>query len=199
MNLQTYRKIFFSITLGLIIVVSSPVFFYMFADINSEPFSELWLFGPDNIPENYPKDILPSNEYAFFVGVTNNRGSSEYYKILLKLSNNTVFLPDLSENLASSLPVLYADRFFLADGKSWESQINFSLENVYVEAGSLHFEYLTLNEISLPLDFSTPWNPELKGGSIKLFMELWRYDVSLKDFIYDGQFVALNLNVLMQY
>jgi hypothetical protein len=195
-KLEEARTVFMVATLGCALVVAFPALGMMVPSGDStEKFSGLWLLGPNHMTDSYPSDVEGGKEYGIFVGVDNHMDDSEYYRIYVKLSNGTEFLPDTDAGVASSLSPLYEFRFFIADGALWESAVTFWFDNVVVEDDVLVVRDVTINGITVPVDASTVWNPEKQGYFFELFFELWSYDVESGMFRFDDQFVGLWLNM----
>ncbi len=196
MNLKDYRTLFLVATLGLALVAASPVLSVVLPfQVGSERFSELWLLGPEHMAEGYPFDVSAGEMYTVFVGVGNHMGSSEYYVVYVKFCNSTQSLPDVTGSTPSSLPPLCEYRFFVADGKTWESPVTFAFQDVSFQGDSVFVGSVTINDVTFSVDASAGWDSENLGFYFQLFFELWRYDVALRDFRFHDRFVGMWLNM----
>lgn len=196
MNLEDYRMVFFVVILGLILVAVYPAFSLIVpSQGGSEKFSELWLLGSGRMTENYPFDIGEGEEYNVFVGVSNHMGVSEYYRIYVKIRNQTQSLPDVNSSEPSSLQSLQEYRFFLTDGETWESPITFAFQDVSFEENSVYIGAVTINDQKSVLDTYSLWDSEKGGYYFQLFFELWRYDVEMQSFQFNNRFVGIQLNM----
>jgi hypothetical protein len=194
--LESVRTFFVFIILLSVLVVASPALGVIVPlESGSERFSELWLLGPDHMAEGYPFDVGEGEEYSVFVGVGNHMGGSEYYRVCVKFTNSTEFLPDTENGVASSLPCLREYLFFVDDGEVWESAVTFGFEDMDVKDDVLNLGNVVIDRISFPVDVSAVWTSENEGYFFELFFELWRYDVTSENFTFDDQYVGLRLGV----
>lgn len=195
-KLEEIRALFIVVTLGCALVVAIPALELILPyGGGSENFSELWILGPNHMAENYPSDVRGGKEYGVFVGVGNQMGNPEYYRVYVKFSNGTEFLPDIDGGVASSLSPLYEFRFVVDVGEVWESAVSFWFEDVLLEGDTLVVGDLTINGKTFSVDASTVWDPEKEGYFFELFFELWRYDIEYEQFRFDDRFVGLGLNM----
>ena len=135
MNLEEYRVLFLVVTLGLALVAASPVVGLVVPfGGGSERFSEFWLLGPDHMAEGYPFVVGVGEVYSVFVGVGNHMGGSEYYMVYVKLFNGIGALPDIDDSQPSASDPLYEFKFFVDDGKVWETPVIFGFEDVDFES-----------------------------------------------------------------
>jgi len=195
-NLDDYRALFLVVTLGLALIVASPLFGVIVPfGGGSERFSEFWLLGPSHMAEGYPFNVTAGEEYRVFVGVGNHMGGSEYYMVSVKFRNSSQSLPDITGSEPSSLPTLYEYRFFVGDGEVWEMPVTFGFEDVVVEGDFLVVGDVTVDGVVFPVDVSAVGDVERGGCFFQLFFELWRYDVMSESFRFDDRFVGLWLNM----
>jgi uncharacterized membrane protein len=196
MNLEEYRTLFMVATLGLALVAASPALSVVVRfQGSSERFSKLWLLGPGHMVEDYPFNVTVGETYSVFVRVDNHMGCSEYYVVYVKFRNSTQSLPDVSGSLPSSLPPLYEFRFFVADGKAWESPVTFAFQDVSFQDYSVFVGGVSINGVTFPVNASAVWDSENTGFNFQLFFELWRYDKTLQSFQFHNRFVGLLLNI----
>jgi hypothetical protein len=194
-NLEDYRTLFMVATLGLALVAASPALGLVLPETGSERFSEFWLLGPDHMAEGYPFSVAAGEEYSVFVGVGNHMGSSEYYRVYVKLGNGTEFLPDIEGGVPSLLPPVYEYRFFVVGDGVWESAVTFGFEDVAVKGDVLVVGNVIVDGVASPVGASAVWDAEREGYFFELFFELWRYDVEYDRFRFDDRFVGLWLNM----
>jgi len=195
-NLEDYRILFIVATLGLSLVAASPALSAVVPfSGGSERFSEFWLLGPWHMAEGYPFDVGVNETYSVFVGVGNHMGSSEYYRVYVKFRNSSQPLPDIDNAVPSSLPALYEFRFFVGDGETWESRLNFGFEDVFLDGDSVFVGGVVINGVVFGVDSSASWDSEYSGFYFQLFFELWRYDLTSQRFEYHNRFVGLWLNM----
>ena len=120
MKFQDYRNIFQVGSLALALLAASPALSLVSIPKSGERFSELWLFGLDNVAVNLPFNIQAGEENSVFLGVRNNLGNSAYYLLYVKFCNQTQPLPRINSSEPSSLPGIHEFQFLLADGDVWE-------------------------------------------------------------------------------
>jgi uncharacterized membrane protein len=193
-NLDQYRTLFVVVTLGLALIVASPMLAMVVSfGVSSERFSEFWLLGPNHVAEDFPFNVSAGEVYSVFVGVGNHMGSSEYYKVYVKFGNSSLLFFNSSK--PSSLSPVYEYRFFVGVDEIWESPVSFGFGDVIVEDEVLSVGKVVIDGMAFPVDASTSWNSETSGFYFQLFFELWRYDASLKSFRFDDRSVGIQLNM----
>lgn len=210
MNLEDYRTLFMVVTLGLALIAASPAIALVVPfGGGSEQFSEFWLLGPNHAAEDYPFNVSAGEMYSVFVGVDNYMLSPEYYKVYVKFGNSTQL--DFNSSKPSSLPPLYEFQGFVGDGDFWESPVTFGFQNVslvdkvlsvdnvttdaLIEDAVLSVDEVVINGIVFPVDAHTSWDAEKGGFYFRLSFELWRYDTTLKSFMFHNRIVGLPLNM----
>ena len=161
------------------------------SDLGSERFSELWVLDSKHSIKSYPLEVEVGDEHTFFVDVTNHIGNLEYYKISLKFSNSTEFLPDVEKGSASSLVSFYEQRFFIDDGKNSEFSLQFKFENVSVNGNVFSLKTINVNGTSLPIDASGEFDENRNGYYFMLLFELWRYNPFSKNFVFDNRYATI--------
>jgi uncharacterized membrane protein len=195
-NLKQYLTLFVVVTLGLTLIVASP----LLATVvpfggGSERFSEFWLLGPNHVAEDYPFNVSAGEMYSVFVGVGNHMGSSEHYRVYVKFRNSTQSLPDGKESVPSSLSPVYEYQSFVGANEVWESPVSFGFSDVVVESDVLSVGEVIIDGAAFPADVSAVWDSEREGYFFQLFFELWRYDADSQSFRFDDRFVGLWLNM----
>ena len=94
MKLDDYKLFLVAIALVGSLFIASPVIASAIQPPGGEQFSELYLLGPNQMAQNYPFNIAVGENYSIYVNVGNHLGSSAYYAIYVKLSNQTDQLPN---------------------------------------------------------------------------------------------------------
>jgi len=196
MDLKSYNALFIVATLVLTLVAAYPVIaIVMPFQGDSEQFSEFWLLGPDHIAENYPFNVSADEMYTIFVDLANHMGCSEYYLVNVKFRSITQSIPELANSQPSSLTTLHEFQFVVDAENVWESTVNFGFQDVSIEGDITNVGNVIINGKVFPVDASTRWDFENSGFYFQLFFELWHYDVALKSFRFDNQFVGIWLNM----
>jgi uncharacterized membrane protein len=181
-------------SLIMILIAAVPTFslFIRIPD-GSERFSELWLLGPSHKAENYPFNIKIneiSSAYAVYVGVGNHLGHPAYYRVDVKLRNQTQPLPNSSNHVPSPLNPTYEFQFFLAEGKTWEAPLSFSFQGK-----PMFISDLLINGVTFHVNQSSTWDQERNGYHYQLFLELWLYNKTSQRFQFHNRFVGIWLNM----
>jgi uncharacterized membrane protein len=195
-DLGQYRTLFVVVTLGLALIVASPMLTIVVSfGASSEQFSEFWLLNPNHVAEDYPFNVSAGEMYTILVGVGNQMGSSEYYKVYVKFRNGTQSLPDFKGGVPSSLSPVYEYQFFVGTDEIWESPVSFGFGDVIEEDDVLSVGEIVVDGVTFPVDVSAVWDSEREGYFFQLFFELWRYDADSRSFRFDDRFVGLWLNM----
>jgi len=191
MNVEEYRGWFIAGSLALMLLGTAPTLaLYVHLPSGSEKFSELWLLDPNHKAEDYPFNVKVNETYNVFVGVGNHLGYSAYYRVYVKFRNQTLPLPDSSNSIPSPLNSTYELQLFLADGKTWETQLKFSFQGE-----PMFVSNILINDVVFPVNRSSTWDQEHNGFYYQLFFELWLYNTTSLRFQYHNRFVGLWLNV----
>jgi Protein of unknown function (DUF1616) len=224
LDLQQYKALFLVVTGILALFVASPVLQKVLVYPQIEFFTELWLLGPQNTAENYPRNVTSGGNYSVFLGVTNQLGSCAYYVVEVKFRNQTQSGPDSLNRTSSSLEPLYNVHFFVPDKETWKMAVTFSLdysfdkatrtvyrnvtvsnpggdvtyrlvaENVTLEQAN--FGHLRLNDANLSLEgLSSDFNPQTREFFGNLIFELWIYNPKTSGYVYHERYVDLKLNM----
>lgn len=191
-----YGSIFVVMTLALILVANIPLISTVLPFTGSQdgnPFSELWVLGPDHTIGGYPFNVTFGKEEALFMGVRNHLGHVAYYDVQVKLCNHTQPLPDKGE--PSALPSLREFSFILKEDEGWETSVNFTVLDGSFFDSSSSIELLAINNDVFEVNSSSRWDPDHTGFYYHLFFELWLYNVTSQHFEYHERFVSIVLNM----
>jgi len=183
-----------SLILILIAAVPTLGLFIRIPD-GSEKFSELWLLGPTRKAEGYPFNIQVNESYLIYVGVANRLGQSAYYRVYVKLRNQTQPLPTASNSSPSTLPPLYEFDIFVRDNEIWEEPLNFTFLELSTYNNSTLLKRAKVNEVIFQVDTFSKWDEEKSGFYYQMFFELWLYNTTFSSFQYHNRFVGIWLNV----
>jgi hypothetical protein len=195
MDKKAYRVWFMVATLILMLWAASPTLpiFIRLPDV-SEKFSELWLLGPSHEARDYPFNITVDEVYSLYVGVSNHLGYSAYYRILVKLRNQTQPFPTSFSASPSTLPTLYDFDFFVDANGFWEEMLHFRILNMTYSKDTMIIQSLSINEVSSQVYLSS-WNNTGHGFRYQMFFELWLYNTTSSIFQYHNRFASLWLNM----
>ncbi|MGD8506062.1 MAG: DUF1616 domain-containing protein [Candidatus Bathyarchaeota archaeon] len=195
-KIEEYRSLFVAGSLVLILVAAVPTL-SLFIQVpgSSETFSELWLLGPTRKADGYPFNIQANESYLIHVGVANHLGHSAYYRVHVKLRNQTQPLPTPSNSSPSTLPPIYEFDIFVGNGEIQEKPLNFIIPEISNYNSSILLKSMRINSIDFQANAFSTWDEEKNGFYYQLFLELWLYNMSSKSFGYHNRFVGLWLNL----
>lgn len=91
----------------------------------SEQFSELGVLGPNMKIADYPKELVAGENFTLYLYVGNHEGHVMYYRVLVKLGDNTT---KISENEPSDAEQLLQREVILQDGGNWTAPITLSID-----------------------------------------------------------------------
>ncbi|WNZ29248.1 MAG: DUF1616 domain-containing protein [Candidatus Bathyarchaeota archaeon] len=166
---------------------------------NSDPFSELWLLGPERTAENYPHNITSNQNYVIYLGVRNQLNQVTEYSLRVKLCNTVNQLPNSSTAEPSSLPVIEEFKFTLSDEDDWETYLAFALDFELIQLNVTRIENVRINDITIPVNYDSNWDSNRNGFYSILLFELWTYNVTSNTFAYTNQNVYLHLNMTSNF
>jgi uncharacterized membrane protein len=193
-TLNEYRRIFCAVGLIGVIVCCVPGIAALVRLPGGEKFSELYILGPGHMAEDYPFNVRVSVECRVYLGVGNYMGESAQYAVYLKLRNASESLPNVTSSTPSTLPVLLEYRVFLTNGETWERALNFSFSDIVVNGNVSSVGKLRLNDAVLDVNKTAAWDKEHNGFYYQLFMELWIFNSTSREFDFHDRFVGLWLN-----
>jgi uncharacterized membrane protein len=145
--------------------------------------------------DGYPFNVSAGGAYSVFLGVGNHMGEAEYYRAVVKFRNASEPLPNATEGVASSLPVLYAYNVFLSDGQVWEGALNFSFGDVVFGQNASSVGRMRVNDVWVNVDKNGVLENATNGYFYQVFFELWVYNTVSSDFEFHNRFVTLWLNM----
>lgn len=184
MKLADYKLVFIIVGLIGIPLVASPLLENFIHIKGAEPFSEIYLLGPDNMVENYPFNIISDKNYSIYVGVNNHLGTPSYYLLCLELRNQTD---------VESQP-LYEYRFIIGDGEKWVRLLNFSLSGSLISSEISQIDEIIINDCKIKLCKPSTFDSDENMFYYQLRFKLYVYDIQSCAFIYDNRYVNLRLN-----
>ncbi|MCL2432436.1 DUF1616 domain-containing protein [Candidatus Bathycorpusculum sp.] len=195
-SFERFKALFFVVPLILMLLVASPIMQRFLVYPQNDRFTEFWLLGTDQKAENYPYDIAKNTDYRIFLGLSNHLGSISYYRVQVKLFNQSLDDgPDTFKRTHSNLPTLYNFNVFVAADQNVHLPIIFSFDYDLLDP-ELNFNSLTLCDddvdigdyISLPDSISWDYYA-------CLVFELWLYNGSTGNFQYHERYLSLRLNM----
>lgn len=177
-----------------ILIIAFASFGYLVKLPGEEPYSELYLLGPQQNLGNYPNDVGVSQNYLVYVGVSNHLGSSGYYVLYVKLINQTDFLPNATADTPSPLQPLYEYRSVIQNNETVYLPLNFSFAGNLVNSDQSLINKVSINDSTIKVDEFSRWDSSTKTYPYMLTVELWLYNAHTNSIEYNSRFVDLQLN-----
>ena len=193
-KLRDYKLILVAVGLIGILLIASPTIASSIHLPQGEPFSELYLLGPQRMAEGYPFNIVQDQDYSLYVGVGNHLGSVAYYVVYVKLLNASDPLPSDTLGTASPIQPLYEYRFAVQNEQTFEKHITFSVSKAFVSKEQSRIGNFSINGVSFIVNKPTIWNSTESVFKYQLLFELWLYDTQTELIQYHNRFVDLKLN-----
>lgn len=138
----------------LLLIAGFTVWQSFFSDRIVEPFSELGVLGPNMKLGDYPQEAQVEEEFNLFLYVGNYMGTSQYYRVLVKLGDRSMNVTD--ENPLDA-PVVTQYEAFLSDEKNTTIPITLSLHEAGVNRRLVFELYRYDNDASRFL-YDNIWN-----------------------------------------
>ena len=119
----------------------------------SEKFSELGVLGPNQTIANNHTTLKTGQPFQLYGYVGNHEGQVAYYKLLIKLGNQSV---RVTNSTFASAPVVLANTHVLEDNQSWIFPISMSLNKTGTNL-KLIFELWNYNETVSNFTYTGLW------------------------------------------
>jgi hypothetical protein len=196
MSFEDFKLLYVLSCIALGFIILSPTLAMVIKIPGGERFSELWILGSDHMAENYPSNVKEKEVYKVYLGVGNHLGSLEYYRVYVKLRNETEPVPSAVNGTPSTLEPLLEYHAFLSDNETWEKEILFSFEGVSFDGNISKVSKLVINGYTFEIDKVAMWDEERHGFYYQLFFELWLYNATASGFQFHSRFVWIWLNMM---
>lgn len=129
--------------------------------------------------------VLPGQKVSWHIYVYNHAESAEYVSVRIKLLNSTDATPDENHSGGAGGQDLYEFRRLLARNSSWAIPLDWTISNVSTE--DLDQRYVTIKGLDINNHHVGGVNvTSLQGKDFRMIIELWRYNVEDKDFVFQG-------------
>jgi hypothetical protein len=188
--------VFSCVMLGLIIL--SPTLTAVIPFPSGEQFSELWLLGPDRMMEDYPYNVSAGEFYKVYLGVGNQMGNLEYYRVYVKFRNESEPLPNSTAGMPSPLAPVFEYNVFLGNNETWEKELSFSFDGVSFEGDVCRVSKVLIGNYAMDVSKTALWNETSAAFYYQLFFELWIYNSTVSGFQFHNRWVGLWLNMSQQ-
>lgn len=183
------------IIVTLISIIAYPYLNSLFLADN-EPFTEIWILGPEHTGKNYPQNMVSNNEYAIYLGVGNQLNENSQYSIRVLLDDDIEKLFSSSAGNFNPIANLHEFDFQLSDEEVWETKLIFAFDYVPINENLTRIENVRINEAIIPVNHDLVLDVNRNGFYSILLFELWNYDETINTFVYDNQ-VHLQLNMTL--
>jgi len=195
LNFGDVKLLYLASCLVLGVIILLPTVMQVISFPKGEAFSELWLLGPGRMAEGYPFNVSAGLPYKVYLGVGNHLGELAYYRVCVKLRNQSEPLPNSTAGVPSPLEPVYEYRLFLVDNATWEREVSFSFERVTFDGNVCRVGGIVIDGHFVAVDKVAVWDAERSGFFVQLFFELWLYDADSSEFVFHNRSVNLWLNV----
>jgi hypothetical protein len=195
MQIKHYQIIFAAVALIGTLLFASPSIAVLVEPSHGQPFSVIYILGPDHIFDNIPFNVKAGVTYSVYLGVVNHMDSSSYYTCLVKLSSENDSFPNQTLGTPSSLPSLFEYKTFIAQDGTWEVPLTFQLDNLVFANNEAQLSGITINGVDLPINKVFPLDSSQSGYFCNLNVELWIFNSTLGTMQYHNRYVTLNLSL----
>lgn len=190
-SLSSLRLLYttFCVALGLIILTPTITSVISFSE--GEKFSEFYILGSTNMANDYPFSVETKAIYYISLAIANHMNDLKYYKVYVKLGNQTDRLPNGMNGTPSTLEAIFEYNVFLDAGKIWERRIAFSFEEIRSSGNSCRVTEIMIDDHTLNVDKASILDQTSNNFRYQLFFELWLYNTATSDFLYQNQFTSI--------
>jgi hypothetical protein len=135
-------------------------------------------------PSNNTNIVLPGQKVSWHIYVYNHAESAEYISVRIKLLNSTDPTPDENSSGGARGQDLYEFRRLLARNSSWTIPLDWKISNVSTD---LDNRYVTIKGLDVNNHHIWGLNvTSLQGKEFRMIIELWKYDMEDKAFVFQG-------------
>ena len=198
MNLSDAKVVYAVSCVILSLIILSPTLAMVIPLPSGEHFSELWILGPNHMLEDIPFNVLPDESYKVYLGVGNQLDNLSYYRVLVKLRNESEPLPNSTTGLPSPLPAIFEYNVFLRNNETWEKEFTFSFDGVTFEGDACRVSKVLIGDYAVDVAKTAVWNSTSNAFYYQLFFELWLYDTASSSFHFHNRYVSFWLNMSRQ-
>jgi uncharacterized membrane protein len=121
---------------------------------NSQPFSELGVFGQNQTIGGYPSSEVAGSPFLLYGYIANHQGEASYYQLLVKLGNQTTLV---SNSTYAQAPVIFTYSHVLGDNQSITFPLNLTISNPATNV-RLIFELWSYNVTTTQFAYTGLWN-----------------------------------------
>jgi uncharacterized membrane protein len=141
----------------------------------TEQFFQLYLLGANHLAADYYPGNNPSisldEPVTWYLGVTDSMGSVQLVSIRVKISNQSISLPDERPGLESPGPAVTDFTRFLQNNETWEVPFVWSISNATRSGEFMRVLSLQINNETYQIP---DWSAR-NGQNFRLVFELWTW------------------------
>ncbi|MCW3997872.1 MAG: hypothetical protein NWF10_04810 [Candidatus Bathyarchaeota archaeon] len=141
-------------------------------------------------------NVLLNKPYTVYLGVADRMGDFEYYKVYVKLRNQSQAVQETSAGLPSPLEPIFEYHLFLRNNETWEKDFVFSFEDVLFGEKVGRVSRLSISGSDVSVDKIVVWDEARGGFQCQILFELWIYNATISDFQYHNRSVWFWLNLI---
>ena len=198
MNFQNAKLFYVVSCVALCLVILSPTLAAVVTFPEGEKFSELWILGPNHMFEGYSFNVAAGELHKVYLGVSNQMGDLNYYRVYVKFGNESELLPNSTAGLPSPLEPVFEYNVFLRNNETWEKELAFSFEGVSFEGNVSRVSKVLVGSYAVDVNKIAVWNETDNGFYYQLFFELWIYNATVPGFQFHNRWVGFWLNMSRQ-
>ena len=198
MNFGNAKLVYVFSCVVLSLIILSPTLAEVVTFPVGEQFSELWVLGPNRMAEGYPFNVSAGEAYKVYLGVGNQMGDLNYYRVYVKFRNESEPLPNSTAGLPSPLEPVFEYNVFLRNNETWEKELSFSFDGVSFEGNICRVSKVLVGGYAVDVNKVAVWNETSNGFYYELFFELWIYNATVSGFQFHDRWVGFWLNMSRQ-
>jgi hypothetical protein len=197
-NLGDAKLVYVVSCVVLSLIILSPTLASVIPFPAGERFSELYILGPNHMLEGYPSTVSVGGSYRIFLGVGNQMGDLNYYRVYVKFGNESDPVPNGTAGLPSPLEPVFEYNVFLRNNETWEKELSFSFDGVSFEGNICRVSKVLMGGYALDVNKVAAWNATSNAFYYQLFFELWVYNATVSGFQFHDRWVGLWFNMSRQ-
>jgi len=182
--LEILRSKHFLIIFSLLTAILTLMTYNNTLGAKGQEFASLTTLGRNMHTDDYflnkGNTIRPGDDMNWHILVHNGMDNSEYISVRVKLINATQQIPNDTTRQPSPEIEILELRNMLAKNSTWNVPLDWKIKQVDRESGYVVIKAVTMNGN----DISNLQIKSLNGQNFKVVLELWRYDIKAKDFVF---------------
>jgi uncharacterized membrane protein len=195
MTLRQYRGVLLIAVAVVALLVASPFIEKLVASPQTEPYTELWLFGSHH-NATYPSNVTANQTLHLYLNIANHLGREAQYTVEMKFRGPYESGPDSFNHTASKLKALDTLRCSAANNETVELPLDLSFQYTHLpKTGEVQMENITLNGKVIPLDTTLTYDLKREGFFGNIFFELYLYNETTRELVYNQRYVSLWLQM----